>query len=253
MILTDYRCGCTWVGKRSKCVEYCGKHGEPRRLIRRIPTCPKNAQGWDWQLKKDGAKGIASVIFHKPCYASLWRRCASSSSFSTWRECDTGPPAVTILRSWSVIAGASTQPASRGIWPPVSNGPERARPLSVRSRRVLERRHYRMNSIGEAALSKVPQVTLGFWIIKLAATTLGETGGDALSMTINLGYVVSSAIFFAFFIVTVAVRSPRDHSIRFSIWPSLWPPLRSARRWRITRIALSGSAMSEVRCPFSRF
>jgi uncharacterized membrane-anchored protein len=60
-----------------------------------------------------------------------------------------------------------------------------------------------MKSIGEAALSKVPQVTLGSWIIKIAATTLGETGGDALSMTMNLGYVVSSAIFFAFFIVTV--------------------------------------------------
>ena len=61
-----------------------------------------------------------------------------------------------------------------------------------------------MNSIGEAALSKVPQVTLGFWIIKIIATTLGETGGDALSMTMNLGYVVSSAIFLSFFIVTVA-------------------------------------------------
>src|ERR1700745_4262012 len=63
---------------------------------------------------------------------------------------------------------------------------------------------YRMNSIREAVLSKVPQVTLGFWIIKIAATTLGETGGDTLSMTMNLGYIVSSAIFFAFFIVTVA-------------------------------------------------
>jgi uncharacterized membrane-anchored protein len=61
-----------------------------------------------------------------------------------------------------------------------------------------------MKSIGEAALSKVPQVTLGSWIIKIAAITLGETGGDALSMTMNLGYVVSSAIFFAFFIITVA-------------------------------------------------
>ena len=56
-----------------------------------------------------------------------------------------------------------------------------------------------MNGIRAAALSKVPQVTLGFWIIKIAATTLGETGGDALSMTMNLGYVVSSAIFFVFF------------------------------------------------------
>ena len=47
--------------------------------------------------------------------------------------------------------------------------------------------------------NKVPQVTLAFWIIKIAATTLGETGGDALSMTLQLGYVVSTAIFFRIF------------------------------------------------------
>jgi uncharacterized membrane-anchored protein len=52
--------------------------------------------------------------------------------------------------------------------------------------------------------SKVPQVTLVFWIIKILATTLGETGGDALSMTLNLGYAVSSLIFLGFFCVTVA-------------------------------------------------
>lgn len=49
----------------------------------------------------------------------------------------------------------------------------------------------------EAATSKVPAVTLGFWIIKILATTLGETGGDTLSMTLDLGYLVSSAIFLA--------------------------------------------------------
>ena len=47
--------------------------------------------------------------------------------------------------------------------------------------------------------NKVPQVTFVFWIVKIAATTLGETGGDAMSMTLNLGYAVSTAIFFAFF------------------------------------------------------
>ncbi len=55
-----------------------------------------------------------------------------------------------------------------------------------------------------AGISKVPEITLAFWIIKIAATTLGETGGDALSMTMNLGYAVSTAIFFALFIVAVA-------------------------------------------------
>lgn len=54
--------------------------------------------------------------------------------------------------------------------------------------------------------SKVPQVTLAFWIIKIAATTLGETGGDALSMTENLGYAVSTAIFFAIFLATVGAQ-----------------------------------------------
>ncbi len=46
-----------------------------------------------------------------------------------------------------------------------------------------------------AALSKVPAVALGFWAIKILATTLGETGGDTLSMTYDLGYLLSSAIF----------------------------------------------------------
>ena len=42
-------------------------------------------------------------------------------------------------------------------------------------------------------LAKVPAVTLGFWVIKILATTLGETGGDTLSMTYSLGYLVSTA------------------------------------------------------------
>jgi uncharacterized membrane-anchored protein len=54
--------------------------------------------------------------------------------------------------------------------------------------------------------SKVPEVTLIFWIIKIAATTLGETGGDALSMTMKVGYAVSTIIFFGLFIVTAAAQ-----------------------------------------------
>jgi uncharacterized membrane-anchored protein len=51
---------------------------------------------------------------------------------------------------------------------------------------------------------KVAKVTIAFWIIKIIATTLGETGGDALSMApISLGYSVATAIFLAFFVVTV--------------------------------------------------
>ena len=48
----------------------------------------------------------------------------------------------------------------------------------------------------EYLFSKVPQVTLAFWIVKILATTLGETGGDSLSMTLNLGYAVPAASFF---------------------------------------------------------
>lgn len=55
-------------------------------------------------------------------------------------------------------------------------------------------------------LSKVPNVTIAFWVVKILATTLGETGGDALSMTLNLGYAVSSLIFLGFFVVTLAAQ-----------------------------------------------
>jgi uncharacterized membrane-anchored protein len=59
---------------------------------------------------------------------------------------------------------------------------------------------------GSKLLSKVPQVTFAFWLIKICATTLGETGGDALSMTLDLGYAVSTAIFFGLFLVTVVAQ-----------------------------------------------
>jgi uncharacterized membrane-anchored protein len=58
----------------------------------------------------------------------------------------------------------------------------------------------------EEIFSKVPEVTLVFWIIKILATTLGETGGDAVSMSMNLGYLVGTAIFAVVFIVAVAVQ-----------------------------------------------
>src|SRR2546423_5564935 len=60
-------------------------------------------------------------------------------------------------------------------------------------------------------LSKVPRVTLAFWVVKIFATTLGETGGDALSMTLNLGYAVSTLIFLGFFIVTVGAQVASRH------------------------------------------
>jgi uncharacterized membrane-anchored protein len=63
----------------------------------------------------------------------------------------------------------------------------------------------------DEVLSKVPRVTLAFWIVKILATTFGETGGDALSMTLNLGYAISSVIFLGFFIVTVVAQVGSRH------------------------------------------
>ena len=61
-------------------------------------------------------------------------------------------------------------------------------------------------NVAHTALSKVPELTLIFWIIKILATTLGETAGDALSMSMNLGYLVSTAIFAALFFVAVITQ-----------------------------------------------
>jgi uncharacterized membrane-anchored protein len=56
------------------------------------------------------------------------------------------------------------------------------------------------------ACAKVPAVTLGFWIIKILATTLGETGGDTATMTLNLGYLTGSAIFLSLLVALVAMQ-----------------------------------------------
>ena len=58
----------------------------------------------------------------------------------------------------------------------------------------------------KSVASKVPAVTLTFWIIKILATTLGETGGDTVSMTMNLGYLIGTAIFLTALVVLVAVQ-----------------------------------------------
>jgi uncharacterized membrane-anchored protein len=75
-----------------------------------------------------------------------------------------------------------------------------------------------MNNIPEVSLSKVPEVTLAFWIIKIAATTLGETAGDALSMTMDLGYAISTVIFFTIFVATVAVQVSSKSFHPFLYW-----------------------------------
>lgn len=70
----------------------------------------------------------------------------------------------------------------------------------------------------DPVLSKVPEVTLAFWVIKVAATTLGETGGDSLSMTMNLGYAFSSAVFLTLFIVIVAAQLAAQTFRPFLYW-----------------------------------
>jgi uncharacterized membrane-anchored protein len=63
-----------------------------------------------------------------------------------------------------------------------------------------------MDTTERTALAKVPQVTLGFWLIKIAATTLGETAGDAVSMSMELGYLVGSALFALGFAAAVGAQ-----------------------------------------------
>ena len=63
-----------------------------------------------------------------------------------------------------------------------------------------------MTAAFERAASKVPEVTLVFWITKIAATTLGETGGDTVTMTLNWGYLVGTALFLSFLLVLVILQ-----------------------------------------------
>jgi uncharacterized membrane-anchored protein len=74
-----------------------------------------------------------------------------------------------------------------------------------------------MNPIPATRSNKVPDVVLAFWIIKIIATTLGETGGDAVSMSMGLGYAIGSVIFIALFVVTVMaqVRANSFHPLLY--------------------------------------
>jgi uncharacterized membrane-anchored protein len=69
--------------------------------------------------------------------------------------------------------------------------------------------------------SKVPAVTLGFWIIKILATTLGETGGDTVTMTMNLGYLTGTAIFLAALILLVLLQIAAKKFHPFLYWATI--------------------------------
>src|SRR3569833_2276175 len=75
-----------------------------------------------------------------------------------------------------------------------------------------------MTTITRASLRKVPEVTLWFWILKIAATTLGETGGDAVTMSMHLGYLIGTLIFFAVFLVTVWRQKAAKRFHPFLYW-----------------------------------
>lgn len=78
-----------------------------------------------------------------------------------------------------------------------------------------------MNDSMNKALSKVPEVTLLFWIIKILATTLGETGGDAVSMSMNLGYLLSTGIFALVFFIAVLAQIKAKGFHPFLYWTTI--------------------------------
>jgi uncharacterized membrane-anchored protein len=78
-----------------------------------------------------------------------------------------------------------------------------------------------MKITAEQALTKVPEVTLAFWLIKIAATTLGETGGDAVSMSMHLGYLAGTAIFATLFIAAVIAQIRAKGFHPFLYWTTI--------------------------------
>lgn len=77
------------------------------------------------------------------------------------------------------------------------------------------------NTSGDIRFSKVPEVTIIFWIIKIFCTTLGETGGDAVTMSMNLGYLVGTAIFATIFLVVVFAQIKAQRFHPFLYWATI--------------------------------
>lgn len=75
-----------------------------------------------------------------------------------------------------------------------------------------------MQRISDKEWAKVPEITLAFWIVKIIATTLGETGGDAVTMSMHLGYLVGTAIFATLFIVMVCAQIAAKRYHPFLFW-----------------------------------
>jgi uncharacterized membrane-anchored protein len=78
-----------------------------------------------------------------------------------------------------------------------------------------------MEQVSKRNFSKVPEVTLVFWIIKIAATTLGETGGDSVTMTLNWGYLAGTALFLGFLAVLVIAQILVKRFHPFLYWATI--------------------------------
>lgn len=78
-----------------------------------------------------------------------------------------------------------------------------------------------MNEAAKATLSKVPEVTLIFWIVKIAATTLGETGGDTVTMTLKWGYLDGTAIFLSLLVAFVIWQIVANKFHPFLYWATI--------------------------------
>lgn len=78
-----------------------------------------------------------------------------------------------------------------------------------------------MNAKCDFGPNKVPEITLAFWVIKIAATTLGETAGDALSMTMDLGYAVSTVVFLLCFAAAVTAQVKAKSFHPFLYWATI--------------------------------
>src|SRR5437764_4644368 len=76
-------------------------------------------------------------------------------------------------------------------------------------------------SRSEKFLTKVPEITLVFWIIKIAAATLGETGGDSVTMTLNWGYLTGTAIFLSLLVVLVIMQIAAKRFHPFLYWATI--------------------------------
>lgn len=78
-----------------------------------------------------------------------------------------------------------------------------------------------MSDSFKSTMTKVPAVTLGFWVIKILATTFGETAGDTVSMSMNLGYLVSTAIFATLLLILVWAQIKARQFHPFLYWATI--------------------------------